>query len=87
MSAVDLDDVSRCPLGALCESCGEGDDLAVETVRLGSLGVGCLTLCVRCRRSSTAPPVSVGTAARLVVQHAGHLGLTADEMAAAIRGE
>ena len=32
MMAVNLDDVSRCPLGVRCESCGvERDDLAVCT--------------------------------------------------------
>ena len=29
------------------------------------------------------PPVSVGTAVRLVAEHCGHLGITVDEMAAA----
>jgi len=28
------------------------------------------------------PPVSVGTAVRLVAEHCGHLGITVDEMAA-----
>jgi hypothetical protein len=33
------------------------------------------------------PPVSVGTAVRLVAQHCGHLGITVDEMAAALDGD
>ncbi|MDN5929505.1 MAG: hypothetical protein L0I24_00305 [Pseudonocardia sp.] len=79
---VDVDDTARCPLGVRCESCGvEGQDLAVETADLGRLGVACLTMCPRCAASSTPPPVAVSTAARLVMQHAMHLGITADDMA------
>jgi hypothetical protein len=85
VSTVDVDDTSRCPLGHRCESCGiERDDLAVTTAALGRLGVGCLTLCPRCTGSEVAPPVSVGTAVRLVAQHCGHLGIDLDEMAAAL---
>ena len=83
MSAVNLDDTSRCPLGHRCEACGaERTDLAVVTVVLDVLGVACLTLCPRCAGSGVVPPVSVGTAVRLVAQHCGHLGITVDEMAA-----
>jgi hypothetical protein len=88
VSAVNLDDTSRCPRGARCESCGtEGDDLAVCTVALGRLGVACLTLCPRCAGSGVVPPVSVGTAVRLTAQHCGHLGITVDEMAAALEAD
>lgn len=81
----DLDDTSRCPLGHRCESCGaERDDLTVQTVNLGGLGVACLTLCGRCASSDVAPPESVSTAVRLVMQHAMHLGIDADEAAAAL---
>lgn len=86
--SIDLDDVSRCPLGVRCESCGrEGDDLAVCAVELGPLGRACLTLCPRCAGSDVTPPVSVGTAVRLVAQHCGHLGIDLDQMAAAIAAE
>ena len=85
MSAVNLDDTSRCPLGVRCEACGaERDDLDVCTVALGRIGVACLTLCPRCAGSGVVPPVSVGTAVRLTSQHCGHLGITVDEMAAAL---
>ena len=85
MSAVDLDDTSRCPLGRRCESCGvESADLAVSTVALDVLGIACLTMCPRCAGSGVVPPVSVGTAVRLVAQHCGHLGITVDEMAAVL---
>jgi hypothetical protein len=49
------------------------------------LGVLCLTLCPLCAGSSVAPPVSLGTAVRLVGQHAEHLGIDLDEMAAAMQ--
>lgn len=82
--AVDVYDTERCPLGVRCESCGvERADLAVATAET-ALGVLCLTLCSRCAGSGVAPPVSVGAAVRLVMQHCAHLGIDADEMAAAL---
>lgn len=84
---VDLDDTSGCPRGVRCEACGvESDDLTVTTAALGPLGIACLTLCTRCADSDTAPPVSVGTAVRLVNQHCQHLGITVDDMAEALDG-
>lgn len=86
-AAVDLDDVSRCPCGARCESCGaERPDLAVHTAHT-QLGVMCLTMCPRCAAADCAPPVSLGTAVNLVGQHAGHLGIDVDQMAAAMDAE
>lgn len=88
MTAINLDDTSRCPRGHRCESCGvERDDLAVCTAALGPLGVACLTLCPRCAGSDVAPPVSVGTAVRLVGQHCVHLGITVDDMAEAMESD
>ena len=82
-----LDDVTACPLGHRCESCGrEGASLAVETVRLSTLGVACLTLCRRCAAFDDVLPISVTTAVRLVGQHCAHLGIDLDEMVAAIDG-
>lgn len=84
---IDLDDTSGCPLGHRCESCGvERDDLAVSTAST-PLGVLCLTLCPRCAAFDGLPSVSVGTAVRLVGQHAEHLGIDVDEMAAAMEDE
>ena len=78
---MNLDDVSRCPLGVRCESCGtEHADLQVRTVTT-PLGVMCLTLCPRCANSGVVPPVSIGTAVRLTAQHCEHLGCDLDEMA------
>jgi hypothetical protein len=83
-----LDDTSRCPLGVRCESCGvERDDLDVKTVHLAQLGVACMTLCPRCAGSGVTPPVAVGTAVRLVMQHCIHLGIDADVMDSALRAE
>jgi hypothetical protein len=76
-TTADLDDTSRCPLGVRCECCGiERDDLAVVTSDLGSVGVACLTMCPSCAASTVSPPVAVGTAVRLVLQHAAHVGVT-----------
>lgn len=81
---VDLDDVSRCPRGHRCESCGtEHAELDVRTADT-PLGVFCVTLCPRCASASTPPPVAIGTAVRLVTQHCEHLGIDVDEMAAAL---
>ena len=83
----ELDDTSRCPLGHRCESCGtERDDLAVSTATT-PLGVLCLTLCPQCAAFDEMPRVAVGTAARLVMQHCIHLGITADEMNAEMESE
>lgn len=79
---IDLDDVSRCPLGHRCESCGvEAPDLEVTTAHT-PLGVLCVSLCPPCMASGIAPPVAVTTAVRLVGQHCGHLGIDVDQMAA-----
>ncbi len=84
-----LDDTSRCPTGVRCESCGVEEGIVVAvgqlahlevvTADLAGLGVACLTMCARCGESEVAPPVSVATAARLVLQHAMHLGVTVDD--------
>ena len=45
-----------------------------------------MTVCRRCGDSEMAPPVSIGTAVKLVAQHCQHLGCDLDEMAAALKG-
>lgn len=76
-SGPELDDTSRCPVGVRCERCGlESADLAVTTADLGALGVACLTMCPHCAASGVSPPVTIGTAVRLVMQHAAHVGKT-----------
>jgi hypothetical protein len=87
MPTVDLHNTANCPLGHRCESCGTtGQGLAVKTATT-ALGVLCLTLCPRCAASSVAPPIGIGTAVRFVMQHCAHLGIDADEMAAAMDDE
>ena len=41
-----------------------------------------MTMCPRCAGSDVLPPVSVGMAVRLTIQHCEHLGITVDDMAA-----
>lgn len=83
----DLDDVSRCPRGHRCESCGdEHAELTVTTAHT-PLGVMCVTLCPDCLASGIVPPVAIGTAVRLVGQHCVHLGIDVDQMAAALDAE
>ena len=45
-----------------------------------------MTVCRRCGDSEMAPPVSIGTAVKLVAQECQHLGCDLDEMAAALKG-
>jgi hypothetical protein len=76
--APDLDSTDNCPLGTRCESCGvERPDLAVHVRRFNADSVYCLTLCPPCAGSSVDPPITVGTAVRLVAQHAGHVARVA----------
>ncbi|OLT19962.1 hypothetical protein BJF78_10490 [Pseudonocardia sp. CNS-139] len=67
-----------------CESCGleAGEHLAVYTTEC-ALGVMCLTMCLHCGRASSETKtgsIAVTTASRLVMQHAGHLGVTPEGM-------
>lgn len=74
-SGGDLDNTSSCPLGHRCESCGtEHGVMDVQLVQTAA-GELCLTLCEPCAVSDVPPPISVGTAARLVAQHREHVGL------------
>jgi hypothetical protein len=76
VTTLDVDNTSHCPLGARCECCGvERSDLAVVTSDLASVGVACLTMCPSCAASAVPPPVAIGTAVRLVLEHAAHVGV------------
>ncbi len=83
MTRIDLDDTTNCPTGFRCESCGDIGAITVATA-LTAVGVLCVSLCERCSSSTVTPPVAVGTAVRLVMQHCAHLGIDADQMAAAM---
>lgn len=84
---LDVDDTTHCPIGVRCEVDGrERSDLIVATYRT-PLGVLCLTICPDHVAPEVSPPVSVGTANRLVIQHCLHLGCTVDDMSEALEGE
>ena len=75
-----LEDTTRCPVGVRCEVDGtERQDLIVATFAT-PMGFMCLTTCPDHAMPDMAPPVCWSTAARLVEQHAAHVGLTIDEM-------
>lgn len=77
-------DTSNCPVGHRCESCGAEDPrVAVKAVQT-AVGVLCLTMCRVCRNATMEPPVVVGTAVRLTLAHCMHLGISTQEMTAAI---
>jgi hypothetical protein len=85
VNAFDLGDTTRCPRGVRCECCGtEASSLRVTTAALGCVGVLCLTLCAGCAAAGVGVPTTPATAARLVEQHAAHLGLRMAQMVAAL---
>jgi hypothetical protein len=86
VSAVNVGDTSPLPGGAPLRVLRHGarrSDGGRPPSRPG-WGVMCLTLCRRCASFDGQIPVSVSTGARLVGQHCQHLGITVDEMAAAM---
>lgn len=84
---MNLDDTSRCPVGARCERCGQQfAELAVYTMTT-PMGVLCMTLCPVCARAGEGPRLKLPTAARLVGEHCMHLGITVDDMAEQLRGD
>lgn len=84
--SVDVDDTSNCPLGDECASCGTRDDLAVSTLGI-PMGVLCMTLCGDCAEAGRRPKMYLVPGAEKVLEHCGHLGIDADEMAAALDRE
>lgn len=87
---IDLDDVSNCPLAEECSACGGAEfaeELFVATLT-SPVGVYCITLCPPCTwRSTSLGSVPVATAVERSLDHCGHLGITADQMAAAMEEE
>jgi hypothetical protein len=83
---VNLDDTARCPVASECATCAGTKDLAVVTVET-PVGVLCCTLCVICGDDGERLPVlSWSGAVGASLQHCQHLGIDADQMAAAIAG-
>jgi hypothetical protein len=70
---LDPEDVSRCPTGFRCESCGSATrDLLVVTHGVFNATM-CVTLCGVCRGSGRSPSVMLSTAEKLVQQHREHV--------------
>jgi hypothetical protein len=76
---VDLGDLSKCPVAAVCESCEHRKTLRVTTFAT-AVGVICLTMCARCLLARAFPPIGHGDAARLVALHSLHCGGGTDTM-------
>ncbi len=92
LTAVDLDDTTSCPQASSCFSCTEvhdDDQLAVATYAVAyttPVGVVCVTMCGDC--VETGPDLhGWGAAAEMALEHAGHLGINADEMGALMEME
>ncbi|HEX8200627.1 MAG TPA: hypothetical protein VF590_09075 [Isosphaeraceae bacterium] len=82
---VDLDDTTNCPIADACEGCGSTHDLRVVTAET-MVGVYCLTLCAADRVRPTPNSTSAPQAVHRSLEHCGHLGIDADQMAAAMDG-
>lgn len=77
----DLDNVGNCPMGQSCETCGVTVDLNLETAE-SMMGVFCMTLCDGCTEYGRMPRYSAPEAVDKVLTHCGHIGISADKMAA-----
>jgi hypothetical protein len=79
MSPIDPDDVSRWPVGPLCQVCGADSDLVVTTADV-LVGIACVALCRGCADIGRLPRISPGAAVRAVIAHATHLGCCIDDL-------
>jgi hypothetical protein len=83
---IDLDNTTDCPRSA-CEVCGWSWDVSTHTVGT-RVGVACIRICDRCADPGGPPPFdSRDDAKARVLLHCEHLGITLDEMAAALAAE
>jgi len=81
---IDLDDVSGCPLDSSCICCRGTAKQGLRVCTVGSpVGVFCVTMCSACIESDELPNFAVVSAVRAVLEHCSHLGIDADQMAAA----
>jgi hypothetical protein len=86
-SGVDIDDRLNCPGQDRCEACGSTSYLEVCTVG-SQVGVYCATFCATCINTGrTSASASVSQVIERVLEHCEHLGITVDEMAAALDRE
>lgn len=84
---MNLDDTTNCPQLDACQECGSANDLLVCTAGV-MVGVTCLTLCTNCRSLGAVPNLPSAVAAvHAVLEHCGHLGVDADQMAALLAAE
>lgn len=84
---VDLHDTENCPLRDRCQSCGYQRPGLTVTTASTALGVHCTTACPDCLAAGIAPPLPPSSVVRLVMDHCGHLGIDADEMADQLQAE
>lgn len=83
---LDLDDVTRCPVAALCEGCGRADTRRQVVTVQTRAGVMCRTLCADCARTDRIPRVhDWAEAVTLINSHCAHLGIDPFQMALALR--
>jgi hypothetical protein len=84
---IDLDETRGCPIAGRCLACGTVDtpanDLGVQTATT-PLGVICLTLCAWCADDGELPRFGMVECVEWSMAHCDHLGITTDEMAAAM---
>jgi hypothetical protein len=80
---VNVDDTSCCPAVPQCEVCGRVTEVVVATADT-QVGVLCVTLCPVCAEFTLIPRMPTSVAAVRVGAHCVHLGITVDEMAAAL---
>lgn len=83
---VDLDDLTRCPLGDVCHHCGKTATLRLATYAT-PLGVFCATVCASCLIGNRIPALASTIVVHRVADHCDHLAITFDEMAAVLQSE
>ncbi|WP_169383475.1 hypothetical protein [Pseudonocardia acidicola] len=78
---IDVDDTSQCIQAPACECCGGGSErLAVVTTGT-DIGPLCLTMCDECRDAGEFPLIGIFRAVTRVLDHAGHLGVSVEDLA------
>lgn len=80
---LDLDDTDACERARDCANCGNRDVLTVRTATT-AVGVVCLTLCPSCIEAGDLPRLGAVQAVHMSLAHCQHLGITADDMQAAM---
>lgn len=87
---MDIDDTTRCPVAPECEVCFGQRGALLDVVTFGTpVGVYCATICEACEDDGLKPGRIGGwtQAVDRVLLHCAHLGIDADQMAAAMAAE